>query len=275
MLSICIHRRCKREREKGLPFCGIHWTDQLLSSKFTNRNNSPALTNIIPLSKGLTRAERLLLILIYREGFSPKEVGYALDLSESTVRNMHRKILDGLYSHFKDSSEVIYPFSPEVNKSHIVQIREFNHELITFLAEHPNYMYNFNPRKFERFIAHILETVGFNVELTAPTRDGGCDIIAFSVNELGIQSKYIVECKRYRPDCPVGVRLVRSLYGIKDLKQAQHAILATTSYFTRDAIAFAENPSVLGLHLKDVNDISEWLKQCYKENTSQSFDNTR
>jgi restriction system protein len=99
------------------------------------------------------------------------------------------------------------------------------------------------------------------VELTAPTRDGGCDIIAFSVNELGIQSKYIIECKRYRPDCPVGVRLVRSLYGIKDSKQAQHAILATTSYFTRDAIAFAENPSVLGLHLKDINDISEWLKQ--------------
>lgn len=262
MPSICIHRRCRSERVKGLPFCGIHWIDQLLSSKFIDRNNSPALTNIIPFSKGVTRAERLLLILIYREGFSPKEVGYTLDLSESTVRNMHRKILDRFYSYFKDSSEIIYPFSPEVSKSHIVQIREFNHEFITFLAEHPNYVYNFNPREFERLIAHILETVGFNVELTAPTRDGGCDIVAFSVNELGIQSKYIVECKRYRPDCPVGVRLVRSLYGIKGVKQAQHAILATTSYFTRDAIAFAENPSVLGLHLKDVKDISEWLKKC-------------
>jgi len=275
MLSICSHRGCKREREEGLPFCRIHWTNQVLSSASMNRHNSPALKDIIPWSKGTTRAEHLLLVLIYYEGFSPKEIGATLDLSESTIRKMHRKLLDRLYPHLKDSSEVIYPFSPEVNKSHIVQIREFNNELITFLAGHPNYLYNFIPRDFERLIAHILETLGFNVKLTAPTKDGGCDIIAFSVNDLAIQSKYIVECKRYRPDCPVGVRLVRSLYGIKDSNQAQHAILATTSYFTRDAIAFAKNPSVIGLNLKDVNDISEWLKLCSKKNPNQLFEEIR
>jgi len=271
MFSICSHTRCKREREKGFPFCRIHWTDHVLSSSFTNRLSPLLLKDLTPWSKVTTRSERLLLVLFYYEGFSYKEIGATLDLSESTVRKIHLNLLDLSYPHLKDLSEVIYPFSPDVNKSHIVQIREFNNELITFLAEHPNYLYNFSPRDFERLIAHILEKLGFNVKLTAPTKDGGCDIIAFSVNDLGIQSKYIVECKRYRPDCPVGVRLVRSLYGIKDSNQAQHAILATTSYFTRDAIAFAKTPSVLGLNLKDVNDISEWLKLCSKENPKQSL----
>jgi len=91
MLLICSHRGCKREREEGLPFCRIHWTDQVLSSASMNKHNSPTLKDIIPWSKGTTRAERLLLVLIYYEGFSPKEIGATLDLSESTIRKMHRQ----------------------------------------------------------------------------------------------------------------------------------------------------------------------------------------
>ena len=126
-------------------------------------------------------------------------------------------------------------------------------------------------RDFERLIAHLLETTGFDVELTAASRDGGYDIVAFSSDSIGIKTKYIVECKRYHPDNPVGVQLVRSLYGIKDLNKAQHAVLATTSYFTRDAIAFKEKPSVLGLHYKDVNDIMALLNDLWVEDFSESY----
>jgi len=212
--------------------------------------------------KGLSRVERLISILIYIEELTPEEIGYTLDLSGSSIRRRHRKLLERLSPHLRTASKIIYPFTPDLNKKHIIRIREFSNELITFLAEHPKYLYNVKHRDFERLVAHLLEIRGFDVKLTAPVRDGGHDIVAFGTDTLGIKTKYIVECKRYRPDCPVGVRLVRSLYAVKDIEQAQHAILATTSYFTRDAIALAQTPTILNLHLKDFNEITKWLKGC-------------
>lgn len=48
------------------------------------------------LTKGLTRAERLILILYYYEEMTMKEIGTTLDLSESRVSQMHSAILDRL-----------------------------------------------------------------------------------------------------------------------------------------------------------------------------------
>ena len=45
------------------------------------------------LTKGLTRAERLILILYYYEEMTMKEIGATLDLSESRVSQMHSSIL--------------------------------------------------------------------------------------------------------------------------------------------------------------------------------------
>ncbi|MCG3180651.1 MAG: RNA polymerase sigma factor FliA [Phycisphaerae bacterium] len=48
------------------------------------------------LTRGLTRAERLILILYYYEEMTMKEIGATLDLSESRVSQMHSAILDRL-----------------------------------------------------------------------------------------------------------------------------------------------------------------------------------
>lgn len=45
------------------------------------------------LSKGLTRAERLIVILYYYEEMTMKEIGETLDLSESRVSQMHSSIV--------------------------------------------------------------------------------------------------------------------------------------------------------------------------------------
>ena len=49
------------------------------------------LQNLI--TKGLSRAERLIVILYYFEGMTMKEIGATLDLSESRVSQMHSSIL--------------------------------------------------------------------------------------------------------------------------------------------------------------------------------------
>ena len=45
------------------------------------------------ITKGLTRAERLIVILYYYEGMTMREIGATLDLSESRVSQMHTSIL--------------------------------------------------------------------------------------------------------------------------------------------------------------------------------------
>lgn len=48
------------------------------------------------LCKGLSRAERLIVVLYYYEGMTMKEIGMTLDLSESRVSQMHTLILQRL-----------------------------------------------------------------------------------------------------------------------------------------------------------------------------------
>ena len=54
------------------------------------------------LTKGLTRAERLILILYYYEEMTMKEIGATLALSESRVSQMHSSILNRLKAQLGD-----------------------------------------------------------------------------------------------------------------------------------------------------------------------------
>lgn len=53
------------------------------------------------LTRGLTRSERLIVILYYYEELTMKEIGITLDLSESRVSQMHSSILARLKSQMK------------------------------------------------------------------------------------------------------------------------------------------------------------------------------
>lgn len=132
--------------------------------------------------------------------------------------------------------------------------------MVTELAKNPQQLYQITPRDFEEIIAHIFSRNGFQVELTKQSRDGGRDIIAIK-SDLGIPSKYIIECKRYSYDNPVSVELVRSLYGVQMQEGANKSVLATTSRFTSDAqkFAVATNTTQWGMALKDFDDICNWL----------------
>ncbi len=53
------------------------------------------------LTKGLTRAERMIVVLYYYEEMTMKEIGSTLDLSESRVSQMHSSILARLKSQMQ------------------------------------------------------------------------------------------------------------------------------------------------------------------------------
>jgi hypothetical protein len=130
--------------------------------------------------------------------------------------------------------------------------------LIQRIAADPGSIFLISPRAFEELIAEIFSNQGFEVELTRRTDDGGRDVIAIS-NRLNIRARYIVECKRYAPDRKVSVQLVRSLLGVKISENANKAILATTSSFTKAAKEFSRN-NLWHLDLKAYDDIMGWIR---------------
>lgn len=95
--------------------------------------------------------------------------------------------------------------------------------------------------EFERQVASLLKRMGFRVEVTGATNDGGIDIRAISDHPIsgGI---YLVQCKCFAPNHLVGSPTLRDLYGaVRANHRAVKGILVTTSGFTDEALRFAED----------------------------------
>lgn len=135
--------------------------------------------------------------------------------------------------------------------------------LVTGLKKQPGDVRNLTPRQFEELLAELLTDMGWEVELTKATRDGGKDILAYMNTEVG-QLLCLVEAKRYREDRKIGVDLVRTLYGTLCDYQANSAMMVTTSSFSPDAQEFQQRHQYQ-LSLRDYNDIVKWITQ-YKAN---------
>jgi hypothetical protein len=148
------------------------------------------------------------------------------------------------------------------NRAELIQIPKLlitvNNSLFKLIEREPTRIFDIPPRLFEEMIAEIFNKNGFYVELTKATRDGGRDIIAIG-NKLDIETKYIIECKRYAPHNKVGLSVVQRLLGVKIADDANKAILATTSSFTSDAISFVKRRCMWDVALKDYNDIMAWI----------------
>lgn len=129
--------------------------------------------------------------------------------------------------------------------------------LVEALKKQPESIYELPPRKFEELIADLLSNMGWEVELTGATRDGGKDILAYLTTDLG-RLLCLVEAKRYRRDRQVGVELVRGLYGTLYDHQASSAMLVTTSSFSADAHEFQKKHQ-WQLALRDYADVIGWL----------------
>jgi hypothetical protein len=103
-----------------------------------------------------------------------------------------------------------------------------------FLGGNPNLLHQLPPRHFEHLVAEMYRDYGWEVELTASTRDGGYDLIA--LKQCAPHAfRVLVEVKRYHPGRAVGVGIVRGLYGTRHLHHASQVVLATSSHVSRDA----------------------------------------
>jgi HJR/Mrr/RecB family endonuclease len=135
-------------------------------------------------------------------------------------------------------------------------ITSLEERMIEHYSKYPKDMKKMDPHEFELLIAELCRGNGWNVEMTKRTRDGGYDIVAIQTEH--IRSRILIECKRFESN-KVSVQVVRQLGGILKFGEATQAILATTSYFTRDAKNYIETHS-WALEGRDFDDIVQWIE---------------
>ena len=103
----------------------------------------------------------------------------------------------------------------------------------------PQSVYDLETWEFEELVAEVYRRNGFNAKVTQRTRDGGRDVIA-TCGVGGITYSTYFECKQQGPRRPVGVEIVRGLYGVMERDRIDKGVIVTTSRFTRDAVKEAE-----------------------------------
>jgi hypothetical protein len=106
---------------------------------------------------------------------------------------------------------------------------------IDTLLSRPQEIYSVPSRRFEEVVAYALSKSGYDeVQLTRQTRDGGFDIAAS--RSAPTREMLIVECKRFDASRKVGRPVLDRLLGVLQQQKANQALLATTSFFSRDAL---------------------------------------
>lgn len=95
--------------------------------------------------------------------------------------------------------------------------------------------------EFEDYISGLFRRLGFEVEATSYSNDGGIDLVA-TYNQPIFSGKYIIQCKNWTG--PVGQPEVRDLYGVVMDQRANKGILITPSDYTQQAYDFANGKNI-------------------------------
>ncbi len=189
--------------------------------------------------------------------YRPQDVGG--NIASQSVAN---KELYGKMLQIEEAGQIVddlYEDENEILDLPKIEIMTIDDHIKAYFKNNPEKLYEMSPRKFEELVASIIKDMGFDVELTQATRDGGRDIIAYI--KTGICSYLThIECKRYAPDNKVSVDIIRSVAGVHHMRNANKSIIVTTGFFTKDARSEAkliEN----SLDLKDYNDLKDMLSR--------------
>lgn len=92
-------------------------------------------------------------------------------------------------------------------------------------------------KALEKKVQMLIQSMGLRAVAAEGSADGGIDVIAYSDHPI-YGGKYVVQCKDW--ENPVGVSVVRDLYGVVMSENANKGILITTGKFSIAAEQFAQ-----------------------------------
>lgn len=91
--------------------------------------------------------------------------------------------------------------------------KEVSQKLASLIAQDPNYLDEIEWRELERVLAEVFEKIGFGVELTPGSKDGGKDII-LRCKVFGKDHIYYIEVKHWRSGQGVGGSAVSNFLNV-------------------------------------------------------------
>ena len=199
------------------------------------------------------------------------EALYSCHLSKDDYfeRFTERQEIDGSLELFEPPSLIDVNGKPiskddDVPSKFITVTQDIKDELLVQVANNPELMYQISPREFELFVSHMLTKQGFDVRVTPASKDGGKDLLVAAQGELGNFMVY-VECKSYAKNRPVGVEIVRELYGTIEADRVTAGLIATTSTFTKGAREFQRTVKHR-MELADYFNLIDWLEKALCNN---------
>ena len=117
-----------------------------------------------------------------------------------------------------------------------------------------------NDREFEELVGELLEEMGYAVELTKNSWDGGRDLLAYYRLPTGRDLLTLVECKRHTPKRAINPKEVRAFVGVMDsYENVPLGIMAITSHFGPSSKLYADKFQHR-LFLEDADSIRRWIQ---------------
>ncbi|AKH95405.1 restriction endonuclease [Elizabethkingia anophelis] len=202
---------------------------------------------------------------------------YFKEIENGLNQSLLKELVNKVQIHSYDFADLIKDFNEDELEEPLISepsvkniIIDVSYQIRDILFEiylNNEKLYKISPREFEKVIAELLYNNGFEVELTKQTRDNGFDILALKyVNNLS-PIKYLVECKRYKPDRKIGVEIIRGFKEVIQTEQANKGLIVTTSYFSADAIRKQKETPYL-LDYKDKDELMNWVSEYYNQKKS-------
>jgi hypothetical protein len=171
--------------------------------------------------------------------------------------------LTSMVSKFLDEKNIIRIMnestaSAETRVDSVFRLDFVDLALYKALLAHPDLLRSIDWRTFEKLLADILDSFGYEVELQRGTKDGGVDLFAVKkVDPFGPQ-RFLLQAKRWANK--VGVETVRELAFLHDHHKVTKSCLATTATFTSGAWELA-NQYKWRLELRDFKGLQEWIQE--------------
>ena len=131
-----------------------------------------------------------------------------------------------------------------------------DHELYTYFGDHPEQLSDLRWRDFEKILAALLGSQGYEVELGPGRNDGGVDIRLLQRDPIG-DILTLVQAKRYSPHRKIKLEAVQALHGVSTAEGADRSMFVTTSTYSPSASTFAGRNNVpMVLHTS--SDVQRW-----------------
>ncbi len=216
--------------------------------------NSPMSSHVLVKLLVKTVAQQLWGDMLSRISFGDtsyeKLIGRIVSSRDDS--DLHR-LLSDQYDKFTSR---IANLSPQL----IDAVKLIDEEFIIWLKTHPEDTLSIHPDAFEQLTGEILTSHGFEIRFTGRVKNQSADLIAVQLDRGGHCEKYLIECKRYALNRPVGMSILNAVIGASYRAEISYAMLVTTSSFSSDVKETARSEiRNIRLELRDGDQVNEWL----------------